>query len=185
MKRQKIRRLIDGKCIVLTEFNNGYYVSVYGDIYSFWDMGINSKIDMNNIPRKLKLNYNKYTGYYMVVLGRKHNKVGYNVHTIICRVYYGKKPKGKECSHLDGNKLNNKKKNLIYENHYNNTKRMIKHGTDTIGIKNKRAKVNKNQLYKIRLLLKQGKSGRYIANIYNFNEQIISKIKLKQSYKYD
>lgn len=43
--------------------------------------------------------------------------------------FVGDPPEGTECSHIDGNNLNNHLDNLIWETHTENMRRMDNHGT--------------------------------------------------------
>ena len=141
-------------CVV--EIRKGYFINEKGEIFSYWKQGKNHKyfVDYSIIPKKLTPSKNKLTRYYKITLKEKNNLVTYDLHRLVCEAFKGKCPKGMLCSHLDGTRTNNHKDNLIWETQTQNLLRTIKHGTDTVGVNNKMAKLNKKEVNEIKVLLK-------------------------------
>ena len=52
-----------------------------------------------------------------------------SIHRLVLTSFVGECPEGKECSHIDGNHLNNRPKNLIWETRKQNFARKKEHGT--------------------------------------------------------
>src|SRR3990167_10454618 len=82
-----------------------YYADTIGNIYSTkWN-----KVKKLKPRRKKNENRNKY----LEVDLKKNKKTFYRrVHRLILETFIGKRPKGKECRHLNDNKIDNKIKNL-------------------------------------------------------------------------
>ena len=70
----------------------------------------------------------KTQGYYYVSLCKNGVVTRKIIHRLVLETYVGKCPKGMECRHLDGNKLNNKVRNLRWGTRSENTKDRIRHG---------------------------------------------------------
>lgn len=161
---------------------DGYLAGEDGNIYSFWIKGKNARIDYSKgIRRKLKPNVGT-SGYFGVCLKHNNGTIKLNmVHRIICLAFYGKSQL--PCSHLDGNRLNNKIANLIYETCFDNIKRKLIHGTHDRGYKNSRSKINKKQLNEIRNLLQEKDlTHKQIGERFNVNRVFITKINCKYRY---
>lgn len=80
-----------------------YYVSKSGVILSL----------KQKAPRILHT-YKIGSGYLMTDLYSHNKRTSVTVHAIVARVFHGKRPKGWDIDHIDGNKLNNHYKNLRY-----------------------------------------------------------------------
>lgn len=85
--------VINGK--ILKEYDNKYYVSEYGDVYSMYS----HKFLKHNID---------LDGYHRVDIHSKHMKI----HKLVYLVWIGEIPKGKQINHKDDNKDNNHYTNL-------------------------------------------------------------------------
>jgi len=81
-------------------------------------------------------------GYYFVSIVLDGIRKSKRVHSLVCRAWNGRKPQGKICvRHLDGDKLNNKPKNLRWGTYYQNEADKRKHGRTAIGEKQGSAKL--------------------------------------------
>ncbi len=100
-----------------------------------------------------------------------------NIPYLVLLTFIGPCPKGKEVSHLNGNRLDDRLKNLKWETRMENQQRRIKHGTDNRGEKNGRAKLTKEDVLKIKKLIEQGFVQYAIANKFNVSQMTISYIK--------
>jgi len=161
---------------------NGYYAGDDGFIYSSWKK---NKID-NYKRKKLKGNLSSNKKYYQLYI-KNNNDIYINtlVHRLVCITFNGT-PLNENfvCSHLNGNSFNNIPTNLIWETQKNNLLRRKDHGTDDIGYKNSRAKIDKKQLIKIKFLLKEGKlSHKEIGELFNVSRVFITKINCGYRYK--
>jgi NADH dehydrogenase FAD-containing subunit len=85
-----------------------------------------------------------------------------------------------QCSHKDGNKLNNNIKNLCWETPLQNTRRKHEHGTMCIGERHGRAKLTEKQVKEIRKKYKEGMRFYEIAREYPVDPNTITKIVKKQ-----
>lgn len=106
----------------------------------------------------------------------------YDVAPLICEAFYGPKPQNMECSHLDGNSLNNQKSNLKWETRTENNRRKVLHGT-SLSERSPNAKVNKEIVLKIKKLLQNGLSTIEIAKIFNISRYLVYRIKIGANWK--
>jgi len=72
-------------------------------------------------------------GYKYIVLCKRGRVRGFGVHRLVLTAFVGPCPKGTECRHLDGDKLNNNLDNLYWGTSKENGADMIKHGRSTKG----------------------------------------------------
>ena len=102
-----------------------YCVSTGGVVVSF----------LFNPPRILKpIQMGSYVGLQLKCNdgNRRHRYV----HRIVLESFIGSCPKGMECRHLDGNRLNNRLDNLQWGTKSENVKDKDRHGTSSRGMRN-------------------------------------------------
>lgn len=75
------------------------------------------------------------------------------VHLLVLTAFRGPRPNGREGSHIDGNRANNRYDNLIWESHIENEARKIGHGTKQLGERVGTAKLTADKVREIRTLL--------------------------------
>ena len=80
-------------------------------------------------------------GYRIIRVGTRHRKV----HQLICEAFHGPRPKGMECRHLDGDRLNNDPENLKWGTNLENIQDAIAHGNTLLGEKNPFSKLSDAQ----------------------------------------
>lgn len=102
--------LIDNEVAYKYKYNDAYYLTKNGDVYSTFVIGGQGKTDISKI-HKLKYGVDK-DGYYRVVLSLNSEKRYVKVHTLIVEQFIGDITDGMEINHKDGNKKNNKVCNL-------------------------------------------------------------------------
>lgn len=91
------------------------------------------------------------------------------VHRIVLETYKGKRPKGKQCRHLNGDKSDNSVDNLAWGTHGENMQDKIDHGTtDNVpkGTAHFRAKMTEAQVIEARLRASKGESVASFAGEY-------------------
>jgi hypothetical protein len=123
-------------------------------------------------------------GYHQIVLsqdGRTHYKY---VHNIVLETFVGECPEGKEASHINNNRLDNRLENLCYETSKENNARKHIHGTDASGEKSPFAKLKEDDVREIRRLLEAGNRQKDIAIQFNITEACISKIATNVTWKH-
>lgn len=150
-----------------------YYAGDDGNIYSNF-----------NEFKKLKPNIQTSGKYYCLSVVINEIRVTKRVHTLVNLAFNGNPPNPKfSTSHLDGNWKNNKPENLTWESVRDNLNRKKQHGTDDIGIKNSRAKIDLETLKEIRKYLAEGKlNHREIGELFGLNRVFITKIKNGMRY---
>jgi hypothetical protein len=80
------------------------------------------------VAMKLK-NPTKTSAYYQVGIKRNGKQEWHTVHSLVCLAWYGQVPEGMECSHDNGNALDNRPSNLIYKTCSDNALDRTTHGT--------------------------------------------------------
>ena len=86
-------------------------------------------------------------------------------------------------NHIDGNKLNNNLDNLEWCTHLQNMQHAFKNRLiNNTNENNGMAKLNKEQVIKIKELLKKKMSQQKIANIFGVSRSAILKINLKKTW---
>lgn len=122
-----------------------------------------SKYYVSNMGRVVTLNrnekkpilmkaHNDKDGYKRIALYDKA-KEDYKccfVHQLVLFAFVGEKPKGKETSHLNHNRTDNRLYNLKWETGSENQRRRVENGTDMRGEKGGNVKLREEDVFKIR-----------------------------------
>ena len=153
----------------------GYFADEEGQIWSAkTPLG---RIDMSRLHRLSPIvnRHNRLT----VGLGHGKGPVKTHlIHTLVCEAYHGPRPSGKECSHLDGNQLNNKPSNLIWETRRENNLRKRLHGSAQTGPLNGNSKLTITQAEAIIDMVAGGQSIKKTAKLFKvswYTTSIIAK----------
>ena len=118
-------------------------------------------------------------GYLVVKLKIKGIWKKVRVHHMVLDAFVGPRPQGKECRHLDGNKLNNRAENLRWGTSAENMKDRDEHGRTACGENNGSAKLTWLAVEKIRAQYGNGREGlrlRDLAERFAVSESCISRI---------
>lgn len=114
------------------------------------------------------------SGYLLVTLCRNKNRKGFLIHRLVYSAFNGILPEGIEIHHIDGNKKNNKLKNL-------KAMCLNKHKSISVkGIKNHHAELNECDVLIIRGL--ENLSQKKIAKTFNISQSTISKIRNNKTW---
>lgn len=140
-----------------------YTITKNGDIY-------------NSKGKKLKQHLNKF-GYYRVSLFIDGKKVNQSVHRLVAKQFV-KNPDNKPCvNHIDGCKTNNNYMNLEWVTNSENVKHAYKLGLNkgSYGEIHGHTKLKNEQIEYI-YINPDKKTNMELANIFNVNRNVISKI---------
>ena len=91
------------------------------------------------------------------------------MHRLLLETFVGSCPNGMECRHIDGNSTNNSLDNLCWGNR-------IEQCQDKAQSNTLYSKVTKQMLYEIQSLLTAGHTQKTIANKFNIDQSVVSKI---------
>lgn len=168
------------KLIPLKSFS-GYFAGDDGSIYSDQPIGI----QVIGTLHKLKPNIQSSGKYLYVNLKNKDGRfITKRVHRLVCEAFHGTPISSVDtASHLDGNWKNNCPENLRWESLSFNHGRKKGHGTDDVGVKNSRAKIDLETLKEIRKLLIKGLTHKEIGNKFDLSRVFITKIANGYRYK--
>lgn len=124
------------------------------------------------------------TGYLKICLNKNNKTKYFYIHRLVLLCFIGKNKFS--VNHKNGIKTDNKLTNLEYATHSENMKHSFKMGLHNLkGEKNTQAKLNGNQVVKIRKMYKTKKYyQRDIAKIFKVDRKTISDIVLYKSWNY-
>lgn len=139
----------------------GYAAGSDGNLYTFIRRayGRTGMPRYKTTPRVVKATVSKWHGGYPVVRMYWRGRIHRPLHRVIAEAFYGLRPEGAECSHLDGNKLNNRPDNLRWETRAQNQERRTQHGTHNRGERSGKAKLTNEAVRKIRSIYTRGARG--------------------------
>lgn len=131
-------------------FDGWYEVSSTGRVRSWKKQG--PGVTPRGTPVPLRITVNKRTGYAQVCLfSPDRRKVMKSVHRLVLETFGPQKPSPRhQCSHHDGNRLNNMISNLSWKTAQENEADKWRHGTAPAGERNPAAKLTDDQATAIR-----------------------------------
>ena len=119
-----------------------------------------------------------------VKLSRNYHRRATYVSSLVLEAFTGPRPDGKECSHLDGDPLNNHISNLVWETREENMARKLEHGTLPWGERQWMSKLTKSDVRGVRRRLARGESYTSIGRKYGVNYQTIRDIRLGKTWRH-
>lgn len=128
----------------------GYYINIYGDVYSAYVRG------QSNPRKKLfkkAITINKY-GYKYVTLSKEKILYKKLIHSLLLEVFIGPRPNGLVCRHLDANKTNNDLSNICYGTYSQNQMDRVVAGNSNRGEQHGMHKYNSEFVLVVRELAK-------------------------------
>lgn len=117
---------------------------------------------------------NDTKGYPTVCLSKNGVVKRFRVHRLVCRAFNGRPPAHWEVCHRDGNRENNKAKNLRWGTRASNHNDKRAHGTMSQGESHGRSKLTETQIQRIR---EDVRTQREIALDYGISQGHVSDIK--------
>ena len=120
-------------------------------------------------------------GYQKVRLYSDDGRQSCRVHHLVCLAFHGPRPDGAEARHLNGDKADNRAKNLAWGTRLENTADSIRHGTFRFrralpGEGHHAAKLTAAAVRKIRSALADGESQRSLARRFSVSQTQICHI---------
>lgn len=129
-------------------------------------------------------------GYSCVNLYKNSKAHRRQIHRLVLETFVGPCPKGMECCHKNGIRIDNRLKNLRWDTRSNNAKDAVEHGTSP-GLRQYNGETNPAAKLKevdVRMIIYMFRTGLFlqkeIAKIYNVWPTIISKIITKKNWKH-
>lgn len=115
-------------------------------------------------PKKLAIGSKTKSPYIgLILIGDDGNQYATRVHLVILEVFCGPAPKGLCARHLNGNKRDNRLKNLRWGTYKQNTQDRWKHNTMLIGERHQNSLLTEEQVIEARKKWKYGDSLNDIA----------------------
>jgi hypothetical protein len=165
----------------------GYEISDQGRIRSFWKrVGVTGRratefVLSSHPVRVLKLICVK--GYHRVTLYKDGKGTISHVHNLVLNVFGSPCPNGQEACHNDGNRGNNRFKNLRWDTKKKNQADRLNHGTDANGEKSVLAKLTTGQVIKIREMANKGFTYGHIASLFPISIWTVGEIVRRRTWK--
>ena len=120
------------------------------DAFGFpYEIGTDGSVRNEKTGQVRKSHVNKNTGYAQIDLWKNGKSRTFLVQRLVLEAFVGPMPPGKECSHINGNRLDNRLENLEYDTPQGNCNRRIEHGTLVRGSKHHQAKLTEEQVLEI------------------------------------
>lgn len=165
----------------MVEFEDGYWVSENGNIWTVWMLHSGNRKRRQAEWRRLKPIPDSQ-GYLSV----KVNRVNLKIHRIVLEAFVGPCPDGMECRHLDGNFSNNRLGNLCWGTKLENWQDKIRHGRDNVGHnfgeRNGNSRLTVNDVLEIRRLYRLGVGPRKLAAQFGVNRNHIRHIAIGKKW---
>lgn len=145
----------------------GYAAGSDGHVYSFLRPAsrVNHKPKYQTKAVRLRGSLTRGNGRPYVNLWWRGSRKIY-VHRAVAEAFHGPCPEGMECSHLNGDKTDNRSSNLAWETHPDNAKRGRKHGSYATGERHGSAKLSEEDVRKLRGCVRRGMSRRRTAKLF-------------------
>lgn len=115
-------------------------------------------------------------GYLYAVLHYNNERRTRTIHSLVAAAFLGPCPAGQEVNHKDGDKTNNRRKNLEYLDRPGNIKHAQEMGLRAVGERHGRAKLTRASVVKIKQQLADGGSPAVIARRFGVQRAAVSKI---------
>jgi hypothetical protein len=122
----------------------------------------------------------QYFAIGVVINGKTKNL---KVHRLVAKYFIANPLNLPEVNHKDGDKFNNKDWNLEWATHAGNMKHAGQHGLMPQGEGHHRSKLTDIFIAEIRKLLAAGQRQRVIANAFQINQSVVSKINNNKTWK--
>jgi hypothetical protein len=124
----------------------------------------------------------KYLAYQFFFRGKFKT---FFIHSIVAKLFIGKKPRRYEVDHVDGNRHNNCADNLEYVTHLENLRRAVRRRIENgIGTKQRSVKLTPAAVRKIRKLINCGWQIKKVAARFAVYDSTILKIKFGKTWKH-
>lgn len=131
-------------------FEGAYMISNIGRVFSSARVIVKRNgVEMTVSERFIRPRRNR-NGYLLVTLSKNGMPANRLVHQLVARAFIGRRPRGMEVAHGDGNQLNNCDWNLRYDTPKGNGADRIRHGRMPRGERHPRAKLSDADVLLIR-----------------------------------
>ena len=167
----------------IKNYEGRYQISNFGNVRSVTRTVLKRGKYATIKGRVLSLNY-KSNGYVYIELSKNSKKKTFRVHRLVAEAFLENKDSKKQVNHKDLNKNNNIVDNLEWSTQSENMNHAYKNGACRNEEKHHKARLKKQDIIKIRILLNQGLKQRDIAEKFNVSQYTIWAIHNKKTWKY-
>jgi len=152
----------------------GYDVSNEGRVRG-WRKGYRGGFMKRPMPIMLSTQKDK-DGYPTIRLSDGKRRKKQRVHSLVLKAFVGPRPEGENASHLNGNRMDNRSVNLVWESQKQNIARKKEHGTQQIGENGSSSKLTNKDVRSIRRLDSEGVNFIRLAEMFGVTRQNIGHI---------
>lgn len=124
------------------------------------------------------------SGYLQVSYTARGRQISRTIHSLVAEMFLGKKPKGMQVCHNDGNPLNNRLSNLRYDTCKGNHADRVDHKTSSQGSRNGRSKLTESDVVDIFRLRARKLMHSDIASLKGVSSVTVSHILNKNTWKH-
>lgn len=123
--------------------------------------------------------------YLTIVLTHKRHEETHKIHHLVLRAFVGPCPDGMMACHYDDDQLNNNVKNLRWGTNRDNVDDKIRNGKTLVGVKNHKAKLDEDDIIRIRQQYGTGEySQSQLGKINKVGQDTISSIVRYETWKH-
>ena len=149
-----------------------------------WDYEISDKGRVKSPRGRIMRPGTTNGGYLWVTLCANGERYYFAVHRLVCHAFKGPCPDGMECAHENGIATDNRASNLSWKTRLENAADKVRHGTDTAGERNPRAKISEDDVRFIRELLLEGRTNVEVADMFNVSPASISNVRRGATWRH-
>lgn len=123
-------------------------------------------------------------GYLAVNLARGTRRERIAVHRIVARAFTGECPEGEEVRHGPNGKLDNRASQLCYGTRDQQAEDKVRDGTDSVGVRNGRARLTEDDVRDIRAAYVGGTTQVALAAQYGLTQASVSALLLRKTWRH-
>ena len=161
----------------------GYEVSNWGRVRSYWVRGRNKK-PRRSIPTLMKPQTDPIGRRHVILKMDGGGRATLKVHLIVMQAFSPKVVPRFECRHVDGDPSHNHVRNLRWGSHAENMRDRALHGTDNRGERSHYARLTNSQILEIRRRRAAGESGSDLAREFGVKPACICDIHKRRTWKH-
>lgn len=173
-----INREIAEKWIALNGSDGWYEISNYGRMRSW-----KHKNGRRKKPFILSESLNG-RGYVQYHLFNKNDRLVVSAHRAVLEHFIGKCPKGMAAAHNNGNRQDNRLKNIRWDTLKNNVNDRWRHGTMLVGSETNCAKLSNDKVVIIRKLSTAGMTGKEISKLFGIHHTTACRIINRETWRH-
>jgi hypothetical protein len=144
----------------------------------------NGSIRHKGFRRNLRGSVNKWGYRHATLMQDDSGLKTVRWNRIVLITFKGPPPPGKESSHINGNRLDNRLRNLKWETRKRNHARKVEHGTSQVGERNGNTRMTCEKVMQLRAMRKEGSTYKDLANKFEIAIGTVSQIVTRKTWRH-